>query len=201
VVPPSGASLLVTDFSDWNATTETWGRAGGIVGSIFAYPLTTSTMNAAVEGSPVGLHLSGTLGSAGYGGGGLDISACASIPAFKQIEFSYYGTAAHCSLTWMVQTFEQRPTDLVPPGGCDRTDASSTICFLFPQLGLGPVAAAPTTSPVTLTKTLASFSGWSDAKAAQVIGLQWQFTNDGTTDDAGVGCVPDITITSVRLLP
>jgi hypothetical protein len=201
LVPPSGASLLVTDFSDWNASTETWGRAGGIVGRIFAYPLTTSTMTAAVEGSPAGLHLGGSLGSAGYGGGGIGINACASIAAFKQIEFTYYGSAAHCQLTWMVQTFDQRPTDQDPPGGCDRTDASSTICFVFPQVGVGSVVATPSTSPVTLTKALATFSGWSDARAAQIIGLQWQFTNDGTTDDAGVGCVPDLTITSVRLLP
>jgi hypothetical protein len=201
LVPPSGASLLVTDFSDWNATTETWGRAGGIIGRIFAYPLTTSTMTAAVEGSPAGLHLGGSLGSAGYGGGGIGINACASIAAFKQIEFTYYGSAAHCNLTWMVQTFDQRPTDQDPPGGCDRTDASSTICFVFPQVGVGAVVATPSTSPVTLTRTLATFSGWSDARAAQIIGLQWQFTNDGTTDDAGVGCVPDLTITSVRLLP
>lgn len=201
LVPAPGASVLVTDFSDWNATTETWGRAGGIVGRIFAYPLTTSTMTAAVEGSPTGLHLSGTLGSAGYGGGGIGINACASITAFGQIEFTYYGTAAHCNLTWMVQTFDQRPTDQDPPGGCDRTDAASAICFVFPQLGLGAVAAVSSASPVTVTKTLASFSGWSAAKAAQIIGLQWQFTNDGTTDDAGAGCAPDITITSVRLLP
>jgi hypothetical protein len=191
----------VTDFSDWNASTETWGKVGGIVGRIFSYPLTASTMTASVEGAPVGLHMTGSLGSAGYGGGGIGINACASITAFKQIAFTYYGTAARCNLTWMVQTFDQRPTDQVPPGGCDRTDAAATICFLFPQIGMGAVESVPSTAPVTVTKPLASFSGWSDAKAAQVIGLQWQFTNDGSMDDAGVGCVPDLTITSIRLLP
>ena len=45
-------------------------------------------------------------------------------------------------------------------------------------------------------------TNWSETNANQLIGLQWQWTTNGTLDpDAGVGCPIDAKISDIRFLP
>ena len=53
---------------------------------------------------------------------------------------------------------------------------------------------------------LTDISNWSDANAAQVVGMQWQWTSptpdlDAGAVDASAGCTIDVTITGIKFLP
>jgi hypothetical protein len=185
---------LVTDFSDWDPRSSTWGANGNFIGGIFDYP--DPTVSASVDVRQPSLRLRGSIQPGHYGGGGLLFEVCASVAAFSRIEFTYYGGGQGCDVGLALQTFDQRPTDQVPPGGCNRAAGS---CFSFPSLSNvanvdPPVASA---KPVTVVKSLASFNRWSASGARQLIGLQWQFTRKNSASE----CLLDFAVTSVRFLP
>jgi len=152
-----------------------------------------------IEGTPVGLHLTGSVAANDYGGGGISFCSCAKVPDFTQIQFTISGSSLGCDLELQIQTFDQRPTSQTPPGGCD---SSTTSCYGFPVVKqVVDVSTAAITTPMTVTKALADFSNWSTANANQVVGLQWQFTGTKIDPDAGAGCPIDVTITNIKFLP
>jgi hypothetical protein len=189
-VPPNGA---ITDLTDWNATTARWGT-GALTGDVYQYGAAGAAMAAKVEGSPAGLHLSGSVPSGGYGGGGLTFFSCLTSASFTKISFDVYGSAAGCSIELQLQTYDQRPVDQTPPGACKSDGGSS--CFKFPAksqiVNLSSAVAAPGT---TVSATLSTFTNWSATAAGQIVGMQWQFLSSSGT------CTPNATFTNIKFLP
>lgn len=184
----------MTDFSDYSTTTGKWGSPTGIYGAIYSYggANTSTTMKATVEGTPKGLHLTGSVMSSDWGGGGVSFNVCSTVASFTQVQFSLVGTSPGCDLELQIQTFDQRPTTQVPAGGCTAN------CYGFPVV---KKVAVPSATSATITTPLSSFSNWSTANANQVVGLQWQFTGTQLDPDAGVGCPIDVTIGNIKFLP
>jgi hypothetical protein len=198
VVPADGA---VTDFSDYSPSAGRWGSPSGLYGAIYGYNgANGSTMKGAVEGTPTGLHLTGSVVANDYAGGGLGFNVCASVATFTQIQFDISGPGAPgCDLELQIQTFDQRPTSQTPPGGCTGS------CYNFPVVKKVVDVSSAIATPMTVTKVLASdVSDWSAANAKQVVGIQWQFTgtNIAPDPDGGVAACPvDVTITNIKFLP
>ena len=192
-VVPSGTPNVTNFSSDWDAGTKRWGSSSGLYGSIFSYP-SDSTMNApAVEGAPRGLHLTGTVAAGSSGGGGVLFLVCATVASFTSVEFAIYGSATNCNIQMQIQTFNQRPNDQNPPGGCDKSAGS---CSGFPYVSQIVSASALSTSPTTVNKTLTNFTNWSQTSSpGQVVGLQWQFTPSGSKT-----CTVDVTLTNIKFL-
>ena len=70
-------------------------------------------------------------------------------------------------------------------------------CYNFP---VKQQVAVPTAEPTVITTPLAEFTKWSAITAAQVVGLQWQFTGTGVGPDAGAACPIDVSITGIKFL-
>jgi hypothetical protein len=192
-VPAGG---VVADFSTWDATTGKWG-SGTLTGTVYQYAGTGATMNAAkVEGTPKGLHLSGKVPSGSYAGGGLSFLSCATVASFTKVQFDVYGSALNCVVELQLQTFDQRPTDQSPPGGCVKA-ADGSGCFNFPVMkqvvSLTTAVAAPGR---TVAATLTGFTNWTTDSAGQIVGMQWQFTHG-----SGGDCAPDATFSNVKFAP
>jgi hypothetical protein len=191
VVPANGTSGGVTDLTDWNPSCYHWGSNPGLFGAIYDYADSKSSMKVTVDGTPKVLHFKGTVASGSYGGGGLSFFVCASVASFTQVGFTVSGSSPGCDLELQIQTFDQRPTNQSPPGGCDPAGS----CYGFPvykKVAILPATGAP------VTQLLSDFSGWSTTTAAEVVGLQWQFTGTQLDPDAGAGCPIDVTITDVK---
>jgi len=197
VVPANGSDGLVTNFSDWDPSAKAWGKPDGLYGEVYSYSGRGGTMNApVVQGSPVGLHLTGSVPYSGYGGGGVTFLACSTVANFRQIQFDIYGSAPNASLELQIETYDQRPTDGAPAGSCDKPRGAT--CFQFPTLQqITDVSSARITYPRTVTVPLVSLSGWSTTAANQVVGLQWQFTNLVLGSTSSI----DVTITNIRFAP
>jgi hypothetical protein len=199
--PTALTNGMVTTFSDWNSGTAKWGTSPGMTGTVFSYAGTNpaATMSNKVEGSPVGLHLTGTVPNGGWAGGGIAFLACTNVGSYTQILFDVYGRAQNCNMELQIQTYDQRPNDQTPPGGCVlATDGSG--CFDFPRksqvtdVSSSAISASPPRTVTTSLSALTSDSGsWSAAKAAQVVGVQWQLTNG-----SGSSCSVGLTLTNIR---
>ena len=167
-----------------------------LTGAIFEYADPKATISAAkVEGTPKGLHLTGRVPLIGYAGGGLTFFSCVTVASFSMIQFDVYGSGPHCAIEMQLQTFDQRPVDQSPPGGC-KTDGGAG-CFHFPVMknivDLSTSVAAP---GKTVSLKLASFANWSAAAAGQIVAMQWQFLGSGGGD-----CAIDATFTNIKLVP
>jgi hypothetical protein len=196
IVPANGSNGGVTDFSDWSSSSGKWGSSSGLHGSVYSYAGSSSSMNTAkVEGTPTGLHLTGGVAANDYGGGGLGFDACTTVASFTQVQFDIVGSSPGCDLELQIQTFDQRPKTQTPPGGCDSS------CYNFPVVKQIVDLSSAISSPKTVTTSLKTFSSWGDSNAAQVVGLQWQFTGTNVTGDAGATCPIDVTISNVKFLP
>jgi glucuronoarabinoxylan endo-1,4-beta-xylanase len=201
VVPGNVSSGGVTDFSDWNNTTGKWGSTQGLYGAIYGYAGPSgnaSTMSASVDATNKVLQAVGSVASNGYGGVGLSYCACSTVASFSQVQFTVSGSWPGCDLQMQIKTFDQTPTGQSPMGGCD---ASS--CYNYPVV---LQVAAPSSTPMTITTPLSSFSNWTPEIAAEVVGLQWQWTYSGTDiADSGVdfsaGCPINASITDIKFLP
>jgi hypothetical protein len=149
-------------------------------------------MTAKVEGTTPGLHLVGSVPSNGYAGGGLTFLSCVTVGTNTKISFDAYGSAGSCAIEMQLQTFDQRPNDLSPPGGCVKASDGSG-CFTFPRksqvVSLATTVAAPGTA---VSATLSSLTNWSAAAGTQIVGLQWQFTG---------ACSIDATFTNIKFVP
>jgi hypothetical protein len=191
IVPASG---VVTNFSDWNATTSKWG-SGTLTGNIYQYAGSGATINTAkVEGTPPGLHLTGTVPSANYGGGGLTFLSCVTVASYTKVQFDVYGSSPNCAIELQLQTFDQRPADQTPPGGCKADGGTS--CFNFPLMSKVVDLSTTVTTPKTVSATLASFTNWTAAAAGQIVGMQWQFTLS-----SGSSCTVNATFTNIKFVP
>jgi len=195
VVPNNLVNGGVTDFTDWKGSSGKWGDTQGLYGAIYPYAgPKSSTMKAVVEASA--LHITGSVTSGDYGGAGLAFYACATVTSFSQIQFTLSGTSPGCDLELQMKTFDQQPIDQTPPGSCYQ-DASAG-CYNFPVVKR---VAVPSTTAATVVTPLSSFSNWSAANAAQVVGMQWQFTGMNIDPDAGRGCPIDVSVTGIKFLP
>lgn len=156
-------------------------------------------MTGTVDTTAMNLHLVGTVNAGDYAGGGLGFYACATAASYTKVSFtlagSFSGTATECDLELQIQTFDQRPNNQTPPGGCDPSGS----CYGYP---VAKKIGTPSSTPSTITLNLADFANWSSANAKQVVGLQWQVTvPTGTvgTDDAGTSsCAADFTVDDVK---
>jgi hypothetical protein len=93
-----------------------------------------------------------------------------------------------------IKTFDQQPKQQTPAGGCDLNVSS---CYNFPVKRQVAVATA---EPTVITTPLAELTNWSAINAAQVVGLQWQWTGTNVPRDAGVVCPIDVSITGIKFL-
>ena len=196
------ANGYITDFTDWNGGTARWGSSSGLFGTVFSYAGSSASMSQKVEGTPIGLHLTGTVPNAQWGGGGLTFLSCTKVGSFTKVSFDVYGRAQNCQLEMQIQTYNQRPTDQDPPGGCVKAGDGSG-CFDFPrksQITDVSSSAISSSPPRTVTTALSAFASdggsWSAANASQVVGVQWQFTNGSGSD-----CSVNLTITNIRFAP
>ena len=190
-IKPTGG--LVTDFTDWNATTKTWGGTSALTGNVWQYGNSgTSVAIAQVEGTPPGLHMGGTIpNGAYYGGVGMTFYSCVTAASFSTISFKVYGSAAGCSIALQLDTYDEWPVESTPPGGCKGDGGTS--CYQFPaKSGVIDLSAAVAAPGTTVSVTLSSMSNWSASVAGQIVGLQWQFTPNGGA------CTPDVTFTAIE---
>jgi glucuronoarabinoxylan endo-1,4-beta-xylanase len=187
----------VTDFTDWSAASTKWGDPQGLSGYVYPYhgPMQGSATSASVDDTAKALHASGTVMPGDYCGTGLSFLACTTVVSFSALEFTLSGQplGAGCEMELQVKTFDQQPVNQNPAGGCYQD--AGTSCYNFPTL---KQVAFPTADPTTVVVPLDSIANWSPENAAQVVGLQWQFTAPGLDPDAGVGCPFDVYITNIR---
>ena len=208
VVPDNLVNGGVTDFSDWKGSTGKWGNPQGLYGAIYGYagPL-GSTMTANVDTTGDDLHATGSVAANDYGGVGLSFSVCATVTSFSQVQFTVSGSAPGCDMQLQIKTFDQQPDNQTPAGSCDPS--ADAGCYNFPAVTR---VAVPSSTPVTVVTPLGSISNWSPANAAQVVGMQWQFTGtkpagDGgadagaVSDAAAAACPIDVAITGIKFLP
>jgi len=192
LVPNNGGSGGVTDFSDWKGGSSRWGDLLGLWGNIYSYNgQNGSTMKAAVENRA--LHVTGAVTAGDYGGAGLSFQVCTTVAPFTHVQFTLSGSSPGCDLELQVKTFDQTPKQQTPPGGCDQLYES---CYNFP---VKRQVAVPMTEPTVITTPLAEFTKWSAANAAQVVGLQWQFTGTNV-GDASASCPIDVNITGIKFI-
>jgi hypothetical protein len=166
---PAAAPATLTNFSDWDPTSGKWGSANSVIGGIFQYNSTGSTLQVAVAPKTTGdnaLHFSGTVVPAmtggGYAGGGLSFDVCATAAAYTGIGFTVSGLTGGCALELQLQTFSTKPAN--NGGGCQ------TGCVSAGKTNL----AVP--GPVTVNFSDLSAAGPGPFSAAELVGIQWQLT-------------------------
>src|SRR5262249_28043282 len=155
-------------------------NASGLFGSKFPYSkpasgdaAQTASAAADVDANAGNLKLTLTVGPGDYAGGGLAFARCVDASAFHAPPVPAWiarGDLTGCNFVSQIQTFEQRPVNASPPGGCDP-DAGS--CYNLPS------------APVTLTTSMQTFtlpfSGFTPAgvnpAGGQIVALQWQLTS------------------------
>jgi hypothetical protein len=171
----------VTDFTDWKSATGRWGNPMGLDGAIYPYagPM-GSSMSANVEAAS--LRMRGSVTSGDYAGAGLAFLICTTVVSFTQIEFTLSGSSPGCDMELQIKTFDQHPRTQTPPGGCDPNGPGG--CYNFPVVRR---VAVPSATPTKVVTPLSSFTNWSEANAAQVVGLQWQFTTTAPLPDTSDG--------------
>ena len=202
IVPNNLVSGGVTDFSDWKSSK--WGTSGNLSGYMYSYKGPNgSTMNAGVDAAAKTLHITGNVTPGDYGGTGLSFISCATVTSFTQLQFTLSGSSPGCDLELQIKTFDQQPITQNPAGGCYQ-DASAG-CYNFP---VARKVAVPSADPTPVAVKLSDVQNWSAANAAQVVGLQWQFTSppsaldaSAADPDAAVGCPIDVTVTDIKFLP
>jgi hypothetical protein len=179
---PAPAPQLLTDFSPayWMNITNKWGMAP-FQGTKYSYAsqdivdgaMSTSMATVDVAVAQQNLNVVATVQPGGYAGFGLVFDQCATFAAYTGVRFSMQGTTGGCALELQVQTFDQRPRDQTPPGGCDR--AAGASCNNYPVAqNLPPPPDATDWSTIDVPFT--SLTGWSTAAVSQIVGLQWQLT-------------------------
>jgi glucuronoarabinoxylan endo-1,4-beta-xylanase len=192
MVPDNLVEGGVTDFSDWKSSK--WGNTSGLWGYMYSYKGPSgSTMSAGADADAKEMHVTGEVMAGDYGGAGLSFGVCTTVTSFAQVEFTLSGSSPGCDLELQIKTFDQQPLQQNPAGGCDQDTQS---CYNFP---VAKKVAVPTDEPTTVVVQLSDVSNWSEENAAQVVGLQWQWTGNADLDpDAGVGCPIDVTISDIR---
>ena len=193
----------VTTFSaeEWSPTDGKYCNASGLRGSVFSYsggPVVDggvgSANNHGVDAPAGNFRLSLTAGTEGYAGGGISFDHCVNASSSGALRFTAWiasGDTTGCTFKSQLQTFEQRPTNQGPPGGCDP-DAGS--CYNFPT-----AVVTLTTSPTVFTIPFGDFSASTNPAPAQLVGLQWQLESGATLEDGGLqtNCTAEIRIDEI----
>ena len=192
IVPNNLVNGGVTDFSDWKS--QKWGDPSGLYGYMYAYPGTKgSKLTAEADASAKNMHVTGSVMSGDYAGTGISFLVCATVTSFSQVQFTLSGSWPGCDVELQIKTFDQQPITDNPAGGCYQ-DASAS-CYNFP---VKRQVAVPTSEPTTVAVQLSDITNWSDANAAQVVGMQWQWTGTNVDPDASGGCPIDVKITDIK---
>ena len=194
MVPDNLVEGGVTDFSDWGSSK--WGNTSGLWGYMYSYKGPEgSSMSAGADAEAKNLHVTGEVMSGDYGGTGLSFGVCTTVASFTHVQFTLSGSSPGCDMELQIKTYDQQPMQQNPAGGCDQDTQS---CYNFP---VKKQVAVPTDEVTTVTVPLDEVTDWSPEIAAQVVGLQWQWTGNADLDpDAGVGCPIDVTITDIKFL-
>jgi glucuronoarabinoxylan endo-1,4-beta-xylanase len=196
IVPSNGGNGGVTDFSDWK--NDTWGDPSGLNGYMYGYASTGSNMSAVANPDAKKLEITGEVlpGQDTYSGTGLSFLSCTTVTSFSQVQFTISGSWPGCDMELQIKTFDQQPIDQNPAGGCYRDAGAS--CYQFP---VKKQAAEASADPTTVTIPLADISNWSEENAAQVVGIQWQWTPNADLDpDAGSPCHIEATISDIKFV-
>jgi len=198
---PVAAPSLLTDFSPvtWMNTSGKWGTAG-FTGSKYSYasPATgdagMSTASATVDVAPTAQNLNfvATVPAGGFAGFGLLFDQCATVAAYDTVQFVLTGTTGGCDLELQLQTFDQRPNDQSPPGGCDRKGGAT--CFNYPMV-TGLPAPPTATDVITVSVPFSSLSVWNDTLAKEIVAVQWQLTAPGTA-----ACDANLRVDDIRFV-
>jgi len=205
-LPASNGTVTSFTPQEWSPMDGKYCNASGLRGSVFSYSGPTvdggdiSSNDHGVDANVGNFRLTLMAGPGGYAGGGISFDHCVNAAAFNALQFSAWiasGDIGTCVFKSQMQTFEQRPTSQLPPGGCDSSTAS---CFNFP------------TAPVTLTTTSQTFtikfSDFTSSVAptgtvpAELVGLQWQLESGPADPDGGAqtGCSVEIRIDDVKFV-
>jgi hypothetical protein len=128
----------------------------------------------------------------GYAGFGLLFDQCGTVAAYHAIQFTLGGTTGGCDLQLQLETFEQRPKDQTPPGGCDR--AGGATCSSYPA-ALNLPTPPTSTGAITVKVPFASLSGWNATLATEIVGVQWQLTSPGPSCSVNLR-IDDVTFVS-----
>jgi len=168
---PTAAPATLTDFSDWNPISGKWGSANSILGGLFNYASTMSTLQVSVVDKPTAagdkaLHFVGNVVPAmtggGYAGGGLSFDICATAAAYTGISFSVSGSTGGCALELQLQTYSTKP--IANNGGC--------------QSGCSSASKGNLTVPGTVTVSFSDLTGAAPTafSSTELVGIQWQLT-------------------------
>ena len=199
----------VTTFSpeEWSPTDGKYCNASGLRGSVFSYsggpaPADGGAPSSNAHGvdAPAGnFRLTLTAAPGGYAGGGISFDHCVNSGASgaTALRFTAWvasGDISGCTFKSQLQTFEQRPTNQGPPGGCDP-DAGS--CYNFPS---STVTLGATPTPITIP-----FGNYTAGVAhtntipGQIVGLQWQLESGAPPVDGGeqTNCTAEIRIDDI----
>jgi len=189
----------ITDFSnrEWNNNGGKSCDAGGFHGSIYGYTNPDFKQDTHVQTVPDGsFHLALNVTGTQYGGGGLAFEGgCLDLSAFTGIQFSVAvvsGSLASCPLQIQLQTFDARPTDQNPPGGCDK---ATTSCFAFPAVTSLPTISTDPANPTLISLPFTSFSRIAGTNAlTQIVGIQWQV-------NASAACTVELSFDNIDFIP
>ena len=194
MVPNNLVEGGVTDFSDWKSSK--WGNTSGLWGYLYSYQGPNgSSMSAGADSAAKKLHVTGEVMSGDYGGTGLSFGVCTTVTSFTHVQFTVSGSSPGCDMELQIKTFDQQPLQQNPAGGCDQDTQS---CYNFP---VAKRVAVPSEELTTVAVPLSDVANWSPENAAQVVGLQWQWTGNADLDpDAGVGCPIDVYISDIRFV-
>ena len=199
-IPPADGHITDFGMREWSSAAGKWCDAAGMHGSIFSFKgnAATDTNGASVNTDDASFRITLTVSNGSYGGGGLAFEAgCVDASAFDGVQFSVAissGSLTGCTYQLQLQTFEQRPLQQSPPGGCDMNLAS---CYNFPAAQNLPAPSTDTTMPTLVTAHFSDFtvSGTMPAPK-EIVGLQWQVNSAG-----GGGCTVELRIDDVAFIP
>jgi len=190
----------LVDFSpqEWSNSSGKWCDESGYHGSIYSYKNAAqfpSDVNMQRVDADEAFHL--VLGVSGgqYGGGGLAFEGgCMDLSAFSGIKFTAAiasGSQANCPLQLQLPTFDQRPMNQSPPGGCDSAAGS---CFNYPTATALPSLSSDPANPTQVVLPFTSFSRI-DGALTQVVGLQWQ------VNATGGACTVEFVFDNIDFIP
>lgn len=190
----------VTDFSmrEWRSGAGKWCNEDQMHGAIFSFKGNAPTDSNAisVNTDDASLRLSLTVASGSYGGGGVAFeSGCLNASAFTGIQFTVAvasGSMTGCTYQLQLQTFEQRPTNQSPAGGCD---INTTSCYAFPAATGLPAPSTDITMPTLVSIPFGSFGNSVMPAPAQIVGLQWQVNSSTGT------CTVELRIDDIAFIP
>jgi len=189
--PPSGG--LLSDLSAYDPTTYHWTSSNGLTGTYFVYHGGTGSTAAADVGftsTTHNLHFTGSLPVGTYAGTGIVFDRCQSFSGASKLRFSFTGTNT-CWLELQIQTFSQRPNTANPAGSCSPDGGTCGYNIVATKIWTpSNVATSPLTVPFT------ALANWSSTYVNQVVGVQWQITNQG-----GTPCSADLRLDDVQILP